>query len=179
MEEKTRMLERVGESIYPDLLDQMNLEYYSSFFYKTIAACYELDDLDNVATYFNNSACEEMEHAEKIKKFLIDNDCDVEFYLTNIEDDSLSTQGLLTKTTEEILTSVIDHERFVTDSIQAIYKKAKDLGTEPETEQFLLWFIEEQVEEEDEAQKQLTMFQLANNDYDYNRDILTMTGDEG
>jgi len=175
---KQKLSERVSESIYPDLVEQMNLEYYSSFLYRTIASAYDLANLDNVATYFTNASDEEFEHAEGFRHFLLDNDCPVDFFFTGVDDGSLTSNGQA-KSTEEILQSVLEHERFVTDSIQAIYKKAKELGTDPETEQFLLAYIEEQIEEEKEAEVQLDLFLMAGNDYDYNRDILTISGDEG
>jgi len=119
---------------------QINREMYSAYFYLGLSSQAEAANLKGAAAWFFAKYGEEMEHALKIYRYLVDQDAAVSF--TGIAAPPSDSGGVL-KMFEETLA----HEREVTGAINELVDQAlseKDHATNV----FLQWFVTEQIEEE-------------------------------
>ncbi len=121
--------------------EQMNHELYAAYLYLSISAYFESLSFRGLAKWMRHHAEEELKHAMKIYDHLIDRDLKVEFpSIAGVENNW--------KTPYEAVNAAFLHEKKVTKLINDLYHLAKEVK-DPAAEQFLHWFIEEQVEEED------------------------------
>lgn len=140
-----------------DLLNsQINKEFYSAYLYLGIANYFEDISLEGFANYFNIQAQEERDHALLFLKFMQNNNL-----LPVLEGIDKPNQDF--NSVKEVLETVLDHEKYVTASINAIYEEAIS-NKDYRTTQFLDWFIKEQLEEEKNAQDVLTKWEMYGED---------------
>ncbi len=126
------------------LLDeQYNKELYSSYLYLKIADYYNDLTLMGYANWFNVQAKEELDHAMLMLQYMQNNSGRATFAQVNAVEDTFT--GI-----KEPLEAALDHEKFITASINTIYDAAYTLK-DYRTMQFLDWFIKEQGEEETNA----------------------------
>lgn len=128
------------EEMIEQLNRQINLEFFSAYFYLDVANFYTAENLDGFANWFSIQEREERDHAFFIIRYLQDNDCEVR--LSEIAAPHRQYGGF-----EEPLKLAYSHEKTVTQRIHDLYDLAftqKDFRTM----QFLDWFIREQGEEE-------------------------------
>ena len=132
------------------LSGQINKELASAYLYLGMAVHFETEGLPGCAHWLKTQAKEEMGHAMKIYEFIFAAGSTPS--LAKI-DAPKTKYGKPEKVVEEIL----KHEQFVTDSINKLYELAlaeKDYKTQT----FLVWFINEQVEEEESVRDILDRF---------------------
>lgn len=134
------------------LNEQINKELFSAYFYLDIANYYISKNLNGFGNWFNVQEQEERAHAMLFVKYLQNNGVEVEL------DD---IKALKTKFNDfnEPLTATLEHEIFVTDSINNIYAVALE-NKDFRTTQFLDWFIKEQGEEEQNADDLIKKYDL-------------------
>ena len=138
------------------LNDQINKEFYSAYLYLDIANYFIDNDLDGFGNWYNIQAQEERDHALLFLKYLQNNGIKVD--LKAIYKPSEVFQNHL----DPHLVGA-KHERYVTDLIHNIYDAAygvKDFRTM----QFLDWFVKEQLEEEENADKLVNKYKLFGDD---------------
>ena len=138
------------------LNDQINKEFYSAYLYLDIANYYTANDLDGFGNWYNIQAQEERDHALLFLKYLQNNGVKVD--LKAIDKPSEVFENHL----DPLLVGA-KHERYVTDLIHNIYDAAygvKDFRTM----QFLDWFVKEQLEEEENADKLVNKYKLFGDD---------------
>ncbi len=119
---------------------QIQAELYSSYLYLSMAAFCQQQNFKGFASWLQQQAKEEVEHAMKFYNFLQDRDGTV--VLLPIAQPPRDF-GSPTK----VFQLAYAHEKKVTKLIHSLYELAKQ-GKDYAFEQFLHWFIEEQVEEE-------------------------------
>lgn len=132
---------------------QANHEYYAAACYEAMAIWCKARDYKGFAGFFKQQAAEEREHAEKFIEHLLDRG--VEPQLTAVPAPTLEFDGLVA-----IAAKAIELETLNTNNIENCYAIAvaeKDYKVQP----LLMWFIEEQVEEEAWAASMLTLTQRA------------------
>jgi ferritin len=120
--------------------DQINREFYSSYFYLALASQAEALNLKGTAAWFQAKQQEEMDHGLKMYRYLLDQDAEVGF--TAIDAPPSGASGVL-----DMFEQTLTHERAVTASINELVDAAlseKDHATNV----FLQWFVTEQIEEE-------------------------------
>ena len=147
-------------SINVDVMDLLNQqivkEAHSSSAYLAMASWCDQNGLINSADFFYKQSAEEREHMMKIFKFINDNGGTAYSpEVKNILHDFNSLQ--------EIFEAALDQEITVTKSIHAIVlkcRKVQDLNSE----YFLQWFIQEQMEEEQKMRRILDLFDLMGTD---------------
>ncbi len=125
------------------LNEQINKELYSAYLYLDMSNWYTERNLDGFANWFAVQAQEEFSHASLFTQYL--HNCGEEVKLLAIGQPDKVFKDVL-----DPLTAALEHEQFVTASINNIYfeaQNAKDLRTQ----EFLHWFIKEQAEEEKNA----------------------------
>ncbi len=125
------------------LNDQVNKELYSAYLYLDFANYYADEGLDGFAHWYEVQAQEERDHAFMIRRYLLNSGEKVTFSAIAKPDKTFADHAAP-------LEAGLEHERYVTSLITAIYHEAfaqKDY----KTMQFLDWFIKEQGEEETNA----------------------------
>ena len=141
------------KSINDAINKQINAEIYSAYLYLAMAAYFDGLGLDGFATWMKAQAQEEMFHAMKFYGFVYERGGSV--VMDTIEKPPAEFKSPL-KTFEEVL----KHEKLVTSLINNLYElavKEKDYAFQS----LLNWCIDEQVEEEDTAQKTIDKIKLA------------------
>lgn len=146
----------MDNKVYELINDQINKELYSAYLYMTFADYYEVEGLDGYANYYMIQAQEERDHALIFRKYLIENDM-VPKMTAIAEPDKVFTNYM------EPLEAALAHEKYVTALINGIYAAA-DAAKDYRAMQFLQWFIDEQMEEEDNARDMITKMQLFGED---------------
>ncbi len=138
------------------IIGQINREFYSAYLYLDFANYYYDKGLDGFANYFDIQAQEERDHAMMMRKYLLDNGERVT--LEAIEKPDKTYEGI-----EDPLRFSFEHEKFITASINEIYKAAGEIN-DFRTMQFFNWFVKEQGEEEKNADDLLKKYELFGND---------------
>lgn len=138
------------------LNDQINKEFYSAYLYLEIANFFNDHDLDGFSNWYTIQAQEERDHALLFLKYLQQNSIPVELKTIDKPDASF-------KTALDPLLKGAEHERYVTDLIHNIYDAAYSVK-DFRTMQFLDWFVKEQAEEEENADKLVNKYKLFGDD---------------
>ena len=139
--------------VYELLNDQINKELYSAYLYLSFADYYEEEGLEGFANWYEIQAQEERDHALLFIQYLQNNGEKVVF-------ESVDKPEADFKDNMEPIQKGLEHERYVTGLINAIYGAAKDVN-DFRTTQFLDWFVKEQGEEEktaDDLVKKMELF---------------------
>jgi ferritin len=126
-----RFIERLNE--------QIAYEFSASQQYVANAVYYDAQTLPRLAAFFYAQAVEERNHAMMMVKYLLDSDAQVTIPAVAAPetdfDDVVAPVAL-----------ALDQERRVSDQIAALTEVARDEG-DYLSEQFVQWFLKEQVEE--------------------------------
>jgi len=119
---------------------QINAELYSSYLYLAIAAHFEGTDLPGFASWMTVQAQEELFHAKKFYDYIYERDGEVT--LQAIDGPPKAWDSPLAA-----FDAAYKHEQHITGRIHELVALARELK-DPATENFLQWFVSEQVEEE-------------------------------
>jgi ferritin len=122
------------------LNDQINAEFHSAYIYLAMAAYFEDQDLPGFAAWMNVQVKEELTHGQKIYDYVFERDGRVA--LTNIEAPPKEWQSPL-----DAFEAAYKHEQYITGRINDLVALAREIK-DTATENFLQWFVAEQVEEE-------------------------------
>jgi len=136
---------------------QLNAELFSSYLYLSMSAHFEAAALPGMAHWMRTQVQEEMLHAMKFYNFILERNGDVVL----AEIDAPRTEW---GSSVEVFEDTLEHEQKVTSLIHDLVGLAIE-EKDRATENFLQWFVTEQVEEEASAQTIL--------------DQLKMVGDNG
>jgi len=131
----------ISEQINEILNEQINKEFYSGYLYLSMSAQMKELGLNGFASWMKYQAKEEVEHGLKIFDYLIDRNSFVT--LKQIKMPEYEFKGILS-----VFNIVYEHEKCITTSIMSVAKKAEE-ECDRTTLNFVDWFIEEQVEEEE------------------------------
>lgn len=152
--------------VYELINDQINKELYSAYLYLSFADYYEEEGLSGYANYFEIQAAEERDHAMIFRNYLHENGEKVKLLAIDMPDKTFA--NFL-----EPLEAAMEHEKYVTALINDIYAAALE-AHDYRAQKFLGWFIDEQLEEEDNADTMITNMKLFGKDpkglYDLDRE---------
>ncbi|MGZ5307708.1 MAG: ferritin [Solirubrobacterales bacterium] len=118
---------------------QIANEFAASQQYIAAAVYYDAETLPQLAGFFYRQAVEERNHAMMMVQHLLDTNQVVE--VPAIESPKTSFDDIVGP-----VSMALEQEKTVGDEINALFKLARD-GGNFQAEQFLLWFVKEQVEE--------------------------------
>ena len=121
-----------------------------------MANYYDELDLDGYANYYMIQAQEERDHALLFMKYMQINGLKVT--LKAIDKPDKEFNSIL-----DPLEIAAEHERYVTALINNIYHEAQ-LDRDYRAMKFLDWFVDEQMEEEDNADKMISKYKLFGGD---------------
>jgi len=146
----------ISQKIQKALNQQLNEEFYSSYFYLSMSAYFESKDLQGFAQWFRLQADEEYAHAMKIFDYVYQIGGEVK--LTKIDGPKTNWDTFL-----EVFQDTFEHEQKVTKSINDLLELSyaeKDHATV----NFLQWFVSEQVEEEATAMQNVKKMEMIGED---------------
>jgi ferritin len=135
---------------------QLNAELYSSYLYLSMEAYFETIDLSGFARWMRAQAQEELTHAMKFYDYLVTRGARVT--LTEIETPPTEWESTLA-----VFDHVYKHEKLVTGLINKLVDLSISLSDHA-TNNFLQWYVAEQVEEEESASGVLQKVKLAGED---------------
>jgi ferritin len=125
---------------FVDLLnEQVGHEFAASQQYLAIAVYYDDETLPRLAAFFYAQALEERNHALMMIQYLLD--AGVEAPVPGVDGPQTAFADVV-----EPVALALDQERRVSDQINALAATARE-NSDYTSEQFMQWFIKEQVEE--------------------------------
>jgi bacterioferritin B len=127
------------QSFADALNEQISNEFAAQQQYIGAAVYYDSETLPRLATFFYRQAVEERNHAMIMVQYLLDTDEDV-----RIPD--IKSQQTAYDDVAGPVKMALEQEKRVTGEINDLFKLARD-GGDFQAEQFLTWFVKEQVEE--------------------------------
>ncbi|MGL5414385.1 MAG: ferritin [Clostridium sp.] len=130
----------LNQTLLDALNEQVNFEFYSSYTYLAMSAFAEASDLPGVANFFRVQAKEELDHAMKFYDYIFQKGGTVT--LEKVDMPRKNYNSII-----EVFEEGFKHEQLVTSKIYNL----TDIATaerEHATISLLKWFIDEQVEEE-------------------------------
>ena len=146
----------LNEKVAKLLNEQINKELYSAYLYLDISGYYAEEGLSGFENWYYIQTQEERDHALIFRNYLHENGEKVKL-LAIAQPDKVFTNFM------EPLEAALEHEKYVTALIHDIYAAAEAAG-DYRTKKFLGWFIDEQLEEEDNADKMITRMKLFGSD---------------
>ena len=135
---------------------QIKMEAHSSSAYLAMAGWCDLKGYDNCADFFFKQSEEERKHQLKFFHYLID--MESQAISPSIGDCQHEFENL-----RDVFETALDIEISVTDAIHDIVRicrKHNDIATE----EFMKWFVQEQIEEEYIARRALELFDVLGED---------------
>ena len=142
----------IKEKIQDALNKQLNAELYSAYLYLSMSAYFESEDLSGFANWMRVQAQEELTHAMKFYDYIIQRGARV--VLSSIDEPPSEWEFPLA-----VFEHTYQHEQKVTGLINELVNLAIAEGDHA-TNNFLQWFVAEQVEEEDSANAALQKIKL-------------------
>jgi ferritin len=133
----------LSEKLQAAINDQINAELWSAYLYLAMSLDAEAKGFKGVANWFYVQWLEEQDHARIFMNYLNSRDCKVE--LQPIAEVRTEWTSVL-----EMFQETLRHEKIVTariNNLAAIAAEDKDFASS----NMLVWFINEQVEEEESA----------------------------
>lgn len=121
------------------LQEQIYNEFTAAQQYVAIAVYFDGADLPQLAKFFYGQAVEERNHAMMLVQYLLDRGAPVEIPGTDTVRNEFATA-------REAVALALDSERTVTEQVTRLAAVARDEG-DYLGEQFMQWFLKEQVEE--------------------------------
>jgi bacterioferritin B len=118
---------------------QVANEFSASQQYIAAAVYYDAETLPQLAAFFYRQAVEERNHAMMMVQYLLDTDREV--LIPAVEGPETSFGDIVGP-----VAMALDQEKRVTDEINQLFGLARE-HSDYQSEQFMLWFIKEQVEE--------------------------------
>lgn len=133
----------ISQQIQKLINEQINVELWSAYLYLSMSLDAEHKGYSGIGNWCYVQAQEEFSHSRILQRYMISQDCDVS--LTAIRDVSNNWDTPL-----EMFHSILNHERVITKMINEIVLQAQRLQ-DYATINLMMWFVAEQVEEEEQC----------------------------
>jgi ferritin len=132
--------------------EQINAELYSAYFYLSMVSYFESISLSGFASWMKVQVQEELSHADKFMNYIHERGGKITF--KEIESPKSNWKSPL-----EVFKATLKHEQYVTSLINNLVGIAiseKDYATQ----NFLQWYVSEQVEEESSVSQVVEQLKL-------------------
>ena len=132
---------KISDAMTAAVNDQIKAEFDSAYIYLAMSAYFKASGLDGMAHWMHKQYNEEVEHAEKFMNYLYERGARV--IIPDVAKPKESYTDAL-----EVFKTAYEHEQYVTSRIYKLVDLAvseKDYATQS----MLKWFVDEQLEEED------------------------------
>lgn len=164
----------MNERVQAAFNDQINEELFSSYVYLAMAAHFEGMNLEGFTNWMKRQAQEELAHAMRLFEHI--NRRGGRVALTAIGEPPSDFGSPL-----EVFQKALAHEQHITSCINGLYKIALEENDYP-AQMELQWFIDEQVEEEENAGRVVEQLKMAGTDQSallmLDRELGQRTGEE-
>jgi ferritin len=150
------------------LNEQISNEFAASQQYIGAAVYYDSETLPRLAAFFYRQAVEERNHAMMMVQYLLD--IDEEVRIPDIKSQQTSYDDVAGP-----VKMALEQEKRVTDEINALFELARTSGNF-QAEQFLAWFVKEQVEEVRSMNDLLNVVERAKDDPLHGEEYLARQG---
>lgn len=145
----------------PVIQDALNRQYtterQNSAIYAAIGNRFDVLNLTGLAAFARKNSAEEQTHADKIRDYIIDRyGFPIIDALTPID----PPQADMLTAARVLFALALMREQTTTEAIKTLYDMAED-ADDPQTCQFLLWFLEEQTKSEREFSELVAKAQIA------------------
>ena len=138
------------------LVAQVNAELAASHSYLAMAFFFDAQDLPGFASFFRAQSAEESQHATRLSDFLLRREAEVALTAIPAPETTFASPSAAIR-------AALTMEQGVTQRIHALYGLAREKSDYAAQTQ-LMWFIDEQVEEEDSFRTLLTQTEAAETD---------------
>ena len=135
----------MNKKVYKVFNEQVQAELYSAYMYLAMSLHLEDENFKGMAHWLKEQYEEEREHAFRLIKFMQERGVKPELLQIDMPPAEYGTPL-------EVFSKALEHEKYVTSRIYDMYEvamKEKDYAAMSH----LLWFIDEQVEEEDQTRE--------------------------
>ena len=146
----------LSEKLTKALNEQVKEEYYSAYLYLSMAAFAERAAFKGIANWLFVQAKEEMAHGIHMYRYILERDGTPVF--AAIQQPPGSFTGI-----DGIFEEVLAHEQKITESINNIASLAMQ-ENDHACYQFMMWYVNEQVEEEASAKDIIAKLKILGND---------------
>lgn len=146
----------VKQKIEDEINDQIQVEFQSAYDYLAASAWFEEKNLNGFASWLKRQWEEEIGHAMKFYNHLVQREGRP--VLQNIDKPEVKFD-----TPQEVFEAALEQERYITERIHKMYDMAGE-ENDYALESLLLWFIDEQVEEEEAVQDIIDKLKLIGED---------------
>ncbi|MDR1949330.1 MAG: ferritin [Spirochaetaceae bacterium] len=143
----------IKESVSKALNDQVNAEYYSSYLYLAMSAYADRSGFKGIAHWLYIQAQEELAHGIHIYQHLLERGAAPVF-------EDIKAAQTSYGSIREVFEKVLSHERHVTGLVNSIASLAME-EKDHASYNFILWYVNEQVEEEAAAEEIIAKLNLA------------------
>ncbi len=147
---------QMAPAVEKALNEQIQAEFESAYLYLQMSAQFEALNLKGFAHWLRLQWEEETMHALKFFDFVLQRNGSITL-------DAVGKPKSKFKTPGEAFEQVLEHERYITGRINSLYDVAREHKDYP-LEMLLHWFINEQVEEEDNARSIIETLKLIGDD---------------
>lgn len=144
---------QINQKMQDAINAQITYELYASHLYLSMVAYFEVENLSGFAHWMRMQSKEEHSHAMRLFDFLNERGGRVVLQAINQPPIEFSSA-------RDVFEQTLAHEQKVTRLIHELYQLALDEKDYP-TQVMLHWFIEEQVEEEQNTSQVLEMLKMA------------------
>lgn len=143
----------LSKSMTNALNEQINKELFSAYLYLAMSAHAADAGMPGVANWFYVQTQEELSHVQRFYDYLLRQG-------ERVELDAIAKPDKTFDSALDMFTKGLEHERFITKSINELVDLALE-NRDHATEVFLQWFVNEQVEEEENANNIIDQLKLA------------------
>ncbi len=158
----------LNEKIQDAFNKQLNMELYSGYIYLSMSAHFGSQNLGGMANWMRIQAHEELMHAMRFYNFI--NERGGRVILAQVDEPKTDWNSAL-----EAFEDALKHEQLVTSLIHGLVDLAVS-EKDHAANNFLQWFVEEQVEEENSVQTVVDKLRLVG---DNGVALLTLDGELG
>ncbi len=142
----------ISKKMAKELDKRINEEIYSSYLYLSMSAYSGSQGLKGFSNWFNVQVQEELFHAQKIYKYVLDQGEKVIL-------DTIAKPPSDFKSPLDLFEKTLEHERYVTSSVNRVLDLAKK-ENDNATSIMFQWFVTEQIEEEANANEIIQQLKL-------------------
>lgn len=139
----------ISNKMLEELNDQIHAELFSEYLYLSMAAWLDAQNLEGFAHFFKVQASEERAHAMKFYGYIYDVGGSVTLK-------GLDTPKAVFDSPVAVFEAALEHEKYITARVNNLVKLARS-EDDYKTENFLSWFLAEQIEEENSMVKSLDL----------------------
>lgn len=149
-------IKMISEKINEILNEQINKEFFSGYLYLSMSAYMKELGLFGFSSWLKLQAKEEVEHGLKLFDYIIERNSFVT--LKQIRTPEFEFQGVIS-----VFNKIYEHEKCITDSVMKVAKAAEE-ESDRTTLSFIDWFINEQIEEEQNIKSIVKRLELFGDD---------------